>query len=338
MLKKLLLILACLILVVVVLAGAGVAYLYLRKPAQVSASSIKVAMTPERIARGKYIFESVADCGGCHSQRDFSLIGGPVVETGRGAGNVLSEILKGLPGTVVAANLTPDPETGIGNWTDGEKIRAIREGVDRDGNALFPMMPYGGFRQMSDEDVEAVVAYLNSLPPIKHAMPKTALVFPVSLLIKSEPKPAGRVPPPDRSNPVKFGEYLVGVGGCRHCHTTTDSKGQPLPGKTFAGGQPFDSTLGKVLSANITPDTETGIGKWSEEFFQKKFYDYKEYVQKGCPKSPGPEAFTLMPWLPFSGKPPDELAAIYSYLKAQPPVHNSVETHPGFPKKAPAVP
>jgi hypothetical protein len=146
MLKTILLILVCLVTLVVVVAAAGGTYLYLRKPAQAPASSIKVSMTPERIARGKYVFESVADCGGCHSQRDFSLVNGPVVDSGRGAGTVLSEIMKGLPGTVVAPNITPDPETGLGSWTDGEKIRAIREGVDREGNALFPMMPYQGFR------------------------------------------------------------------------------------------------------------------------------------------------------------------------------------------------
>jgi mono/diheme cytochrome c family protein len=337
MFKKSLLIFACLVLFVVTLGGAGVAYLYLRKPAQAPPSAIKVAVTVGHIARGRYIFDSVADCGGCHSQRDFSLVGGPAVDAGRGAGSVLSDFMKGLPGTVVAPNITPDPDTGIGAWSDGEKIRAIRDGIDRDGNPLFPMMPYEGFRHMSDEDVEAVVAYLNSLPPVKHAMPKTALAFPVSLFIRSVPKPAGSVPPPDRANRVKFGEYLVSLGGCRDCHTPTD-KGQPLSGKDFAGGQIFDTRVGKVVSANITPDLDTGIGKWSEEFFLKKFYDYKEYVDQGCPKLSGPEAFTLMPWLGFSQKSPEDLGAIYTYLQSLPPVHNSVETHPGFPKKAPAVP
>jgi len=89
-----------------------------------------------------------------------------------------------MPGMVVAANITPDRETGIGGWTDGEKIRAIREGVDRDGRVLFPMMPYGNYRLMSDEDVYAVVAYINSLPAVRNPLPATAIKFPVSLLIK----------------------------------------------------------------------------------------------------------------------------------------------------------
>src|SRR5215472_6686641 len=211
--------------VVIVVPAAGVGYLYIRKPAQAPALSIKVPMTPERIARGKFLFTTIADCDGCHSQRDFSRVGGPVVVSGRGQGNVLSSFIFELPGTVVAPNLTPDPETGLGNWTDGEKIRAIREGVDRDGRALFPMMPYQGYRNMSDEDVQAVVAYLDSLPPIKNPLPKTQLAFPVSVLIKSAPKPAGSVPSPDLNDKMKRGEYLVAIAGCGDCHTPME-KGQ----------------------------------------------------------------------------------------------------------------
>lgn len=327
-----------LVLLAVLASAGGFAYLYLRKPDQVPASGIKVPMTAERIFRGAYIFRSVADCDGCHSQRDFSLLGGPVVPSGRGRGTVLSDYMAGLPGVVVAPNITPDRETGIGSWSDGEKIRAIRDGVDRDGKALFPMMPYAGFRKMSDEDVESVVAFLNSLPPVHNPLPKTQLQFVPALMIKSEPKPAGTVPPVDSANPRQYGEYLVSLGGCQDCHSPADSHGQPLPGKSFAGGLLFDTPFGRVASANITSDRETGIGKWSEEFFLKKFYDYKEYAEKGCPKLPGRQAFTLMPWLGFSQKTPDDLGAIYTYLKSLPAVRNAVETHPGFPSKPPAVP
>jgi mono/diheme cytochrome c family protein len=330
--------LAALLLLAVILAGAGVTYLYVRKPAQAPPSAIQVAMTPERIARGAYIFTSIADCDGCHSQRDYSLVGGPVVASGRGRGEILSDVMMGLPGVVVAPNLTPDRETGLGAWTDGEKIRAIREGVDREGNALFPMMPYQGFRNMSDEDVESVVAFLDSLPPVRNPLPKTKLPFMPALMIKSVPQPAGRVPAPDRRNRRQYGEYLVALGGCQDCHTPSDAHGQPLPGNLFAGGQHFETPMGHVVSANITPDIETGIGKWSEEFFAKKFYDYKPYAENGCPKLPGPEAFTLMPWLDFSLKTPDDLGAIYTYLRTIAPVRNVVETHPGFPRKASALP
>lgn len=325
-----------LIAVVIVGAAGALGYLYARKPAMAPPLEIKVAATPERLARGKYIFDTIGDCGDCHSPRDFSRVAGPENKARRGSGYALSSFLKGLPGTVVAPNITPDPETGIGLWSDGEKIRAIREGVDNTGRALFPMMPYQGFRHMSDSDVQALVAYLDSLPPIRNPLPKTNLQFPVFLFIKSAPQPAGSVHDPDRGDPVKYGKYLVDVAGCADCHTPMD-KGQPIAGKTFAGGQIFDSKAGKVVAPNITPDMDTGIGKWSGAFFEKKFRDYRDYALNGPPPLPGPQAFTVMPWLAFSQLPDDDLAAIYDYLRTVPAVHNPVDTHPEAPKQAPAV-
>lgn len=90
--------------------------------------------------------------------------------------------------------------------------------------------------------------------------------------------------------------------------------------------------MGTVVSANLTPDSETGAGKWSEDFFQKKFYDYKEYASNGPPPAQGPQSFTLTPWLSFARKEPEELSAIYAYLRTVPAVHNAVEIHPGVPK------
>jgi hypothetical protein len=324
MLKKGLLVLAA---IVIGVPAAGLGYLYVRQPAQRPPSDRKVPMTPERIARGKFLYQVLCDCGGCHSDRDFTRFGGPEVESGVGAGRVMSDFLSGLPGTVVVPNITPDRETGIGDWTDGEKIRAIREGVDKSGRALFPMMPYPGYRQMADEDVEALVAYLDTLQPVKRSLPVTSLSFPLGLMIKGVPQPAASVPPPDRSDKLHYGEYLVAMGGCADCHTALE-RGQPVKDKAFAGGRVFATGAGTVVSANITPDTETGIGKWSEDFFRKKFYDYRDYLEHGSPKIADRKSFTLMPWLNLAQLPPEDLSAIYTWLKTVKPVHNAVETHP----------
>src|SRR5436190_9044269 len=95
-------------------------YLLLRSPSRAAPISIKVDASKTRLERGEYLFTTLCDCDGCHSQRDFTRLGGPVVAAGRGRGNVLDQV--GLPGQIVASNITPDPETGIGSWTDGEKI------------------------------------------------------------------------------------------------------------------------------------------------------------------------------------------------------------------------
>lgn len=297
--------------------SCALAYLYARRPAMAPPPAMHAQGTPERLARGKYLF-TLADCDGCHSQRDFSLFDGPVVAGRRGAGNVFPAAM-GLPGVIAPPNITPDVETGIGSWTDGEKIRAIREGVDREGRALFPMMPYQNFRHMSDDDVLSLVAYLNSLPPVKNTVPKTRLNFPVSLTIKSAPKPARNVPAPDRSDKLKYGEYLVGLAGCAACHTPT-----------FSGGEKFQFGPGAVVvSANISSDKHTGIGRWSEDDFLNRFYQYRDYVENGPPKA-SQESFTIMPWLNFSQLEPEDLKAIYACLHSRPPVHKAVETHPGW--------
>ena len=279
-------------------AGAGFAYLVLRHPETAPASGLKIESTPARLARGKHIFEHVADCEGCHSQRDYTRLGGPPLPSMRGAGQEFPDEL-GLPGHIVARNITLDKETGIGNWTDGEIIRAVREGVSRDGSTMFPFMPYEYYRHMSDEDVHSLVAYLRALPPVNHRVPRSSVRFPVNLLMKSAPKPVGSMPEPDKSDKLKYGEYLVTLGTCVVCHTKLVD-GNPTEGLHFAGG---------------------------EEFFIGKFDQYKEYFEKGSPVV-GRAYFTLMPWLQLSQLPREELSAIYAYLRAQPAIVNKVETHP----------
>ena len=183
----------------VTVSGIGLGYFFLRRPIVAEPMRIKVEMTPERIARGKYIFR-LSDCDGCHSERDFTRFGGPVVESGRGKGVAFPAEL-GFPGTVFSRNITPDPETGLGRWTDGEKIRAIREGISRDGTPLFNLMPYEGFRHMSDEDVYSLVAYLNTLKPVRNRVPRSRLNFPVSMLMRTAPQPVRNVPAPDARQP-----------------------------------------------------------------------------------------------------------------------------------------
>ena len=219
----------------------------------------------------------------------------------------------------------------MGKWTDGEKIRAIREGVDNTGRALFPMMPYPSYRNMSDEDVQSVVAYMNSLPPIRNPLPSRSWISRSGCLSNSCRRPWPVSLRRTARTRLNTGQYLAELGGCGDCHTPIE-KGQPVVAKTLAGGRVFETRYGTVVSANITPDIETGIGKWSEAYFQKKFYDYRDYAASGPPPLPGPQAFTLMPWLGLSQLPPEDLSAMYTWLRTVKPVHNYVEMHPGAPK------
>ncbi|MCX6595443.1 MAG: c-type cytochrome [Acidobacteria bacterium] len=307
------------------LAAAGFAYLTLKSPKSAPPSDIRIAATPARLERGRYIFENLADCAGCHSERDWTKAGGPVIAGRTGVGVAFPKEM-GLPGDIVAPNITPDPTTGIGTWTDGEKIRAIREGISKDGRALFPFMPYTGYRRMSDEDVQSLVVYLNALPPVKNAVARTKLNFPVNLLIKDAPQPvAGPVQAPASSNAVQHGEYLAYLGGCLECHTQQE-KGAPKEGMLLAGGFEFRVGQFTVLSANITPEVETGLGAWSEQRFLDKFRGQAATLGDSAPRATQAN-FTLMPWTNLAQLTDQDLKALYAFLRTVKPVKNAVEPH-----------
>jgi mono/diheme cytochrome c family protein len=224
----------------VVLVGAlGVAgFVGLMRPRVRAASAQKVEATPEKLARGRYLAENVTGCFHCHSQADKSVFGTPPKPGTLGGGGMCLGPEQGFPGTMCASNITPDPDTGIGRWTDGEIIRAIREGVDREGRALMPIMPYSLYRELSDEDVEAVVAYVRTIPAIRNTVAEPRLEFPMSVVVRFLPAPVEQpVVAPARSDTVAYGKYLVTVGGCVECHTPRDERHEPLPGKWLAGAQ-----------------------------------------------------------------------------------------------------
>ena len=183
------------------------------------------------------------------------------------------------------------------------------------------MMPYKSFKDMSDRDAGAVVAYLRTLQPIAGKHPSD-ISFPVSRFINFAPQPLdGPVPEPDRTDSVKHGEYLVTIGGCRNCHTMHE-KGEPVEGFDLAGGQEFKGEgMIDIRSANITPDKTTGIGGWTREAFIARF---KAFEGIEAPKVEWNQN-TLMPWIDYAGMTEEDLGAIYDYLQTVPPVTHKVD-------------
>jgi cytochrome c553 len=314
------------LLVLIVLAVAGLAvFVATFKPAQRPASTSKIEVTPELVARGDYLTHHVLGCFDCHTDRDWSRYGGPV-DGPEGAGGPCMGEEYGVPGKVCFTNITPDKETGLGNWTDGEILRAIREGVDKNGRALFPMMPYAeAYYALSDDDADAVVAYLRSLPPVSNPVPATRIDFPVSFFIKQAPKPlAGPVSAADPSDTVAYGHYLATVAGCISCHTPVDSHQQPIPGMELAGGQVLKGPWGVVASANLTPDP-TGLGGRTEESFLGLFRAWQDPgIQVATPAGQN----TVMPWLVHSGTSDQDLQAIWAYLQTVKPIQHKVVKRP----------
>jgi mono/diheme cytochrome c family protein len=315
------------VLVIVVIAGAGIGYLAARKPAQRPPSTETVERTPARLARGEYLVKYLCDCEGCHSDHRFDLFGWPVKPGTELQGGFKFDEKLGVPGVVQAQNLTPDPETGKGNWTDGEIMRAFREGVSRDGHALFPMMPYEYYHSMSDEDAKSVVVYLRSVKPVHKVIEPSSIAFPVNLLIKGAPQPlAGPVATPDdATDHLAYGKYLVTLAGCRECHTPHDDHGQPVPGKDFSGGWVMAGPWGRVVTANITPDPGTFIGKATKEIFVARF---KQFAGMAEPPPVQPGRGTVMNWLGMSRLTEKDLGAIFDYLKTLPPIEHEVNSFP----------
>jgi Cytochrome c len=278
-------------------------------------SDRKFERTPVRLARGEYLVRNVADCMGCHAEHDWTAHDAPLLPNALGAGQDMT-IVKDLPGKIYASNITPDPETGAGNWSDDQLARAVREGVGHDGRALFPFMPYLRFQAMSDEDLASVIVYLRSIPAVRRPLPPTQLIFPVSYLIRSAPKPVtDPVPEPDLSTPEKRGKYLVTIAGCAGCHTPQDSHGQPLANMDFSGGTILEGPWGPVASANITPDP-SGIASYDQTTFTQA-------MRTGYVKSR--KLNQIMPWHAYRGMTEEDNNGIFAYLKTLPTIQHHVD-------------
>ena len=213
-----------------------------------------LAQDKKLLERGKYLMDSIVACGNCHVQRGEK--GRPLPEKGLSGGMVFDE----EPFKAYAPNITPDPETGIGKWTDAQLAKAIREGIRPDGSVIGPPMPMMFYRGLADADLRAIVAYLRAQPPVKNAVPKSEYRIKLPPSYGPEVK---SVRAPSRKDAVKYGEYLAGpLGHCMECHTPW-VKGVPDMKKVGAGGNPFRGPWGVAVARNLTPH-ETGLKDWTD--------------------------------------------------------------------------
>jgi mono/diheme cytochrome c family protein len=287
-----------------VVAGAGCASL--PRPPE--------ARTPLE-SRGRHVLRLAVGCG-CHG---LNFAGWK-----QGGPDLLPRTLPygerfvGPYGVIPASNITPDPETGIGTWTDEEIARAIRDGIHPSGARLHPIMPYLAFHGMADSDIKALVAFLRRLRPVKNLVTGKQLTGPV-------PEPGPLPPAPERppESGVALGKYLVeSVGTCGDCHTPHGPSG-PRPGMLLAGNVLPRGSEGAEVVPNITPDSETGIGRWSRN-------EIARYLRTGS-RPDGGLAQSLMAGLIFSSfshLTREEAHAIATYLKSIPPVRHRPEEQP----------
>ena len=305
---------------------ALLSYVKFKLPNVGDAPNLKVELSTQNIERGKYLANHVMVCIDCHSTRDWSLYSGPIVKGTEGKGGESFDQRFGFPGKYVSKNLTP---FHLKNWTDGEIFRAITTGVSKDGNALFPIMPFHNYGQLDENDINAVIAFIRTLPSVPFDVEPSSSDFPINFIINTKTQKAKFTTIPNKLNTLEYGKYLVTAANCYDCHTKQE-KGK-FVGEAFAGGMAFKLSDKLTLrSANITSDKESGIGNWSKELFIQKFKQYEDssFV---LPKANLNELQTVMPWTMYAGMTVDDLSAIYTYLQSTKAVKNKVEhfsTHP----------
>jgi mono/diheme cytochrome c family protein len=307
--------------VLIIAVSFVVVRFYVLFPKVRPAREMTAPTSADAVERGRYLANNVFVCMGCHSGTNEGVPGDPVDPNKLGAGHDFDLI--GFPGHVRAPNLTPDPKTGIAKWSDGEIVRAMREGISKNGRVLFPIMPYPNYAKViSDDDALAVVAYLRTLKPIEHDPGETELQFPLSMFIRGVPAPVESSPaaPPPDTDKLARGRWLLKASSCTECHTPQDDHGQPVAGKTMAGGLLLAiGDKGTVRTSNITSDKETGLGEWSDA-------EVRAALESGTSKDGRP--LYAMPWSYFQRMTEADKTDLVAAIREIPAVHNEVAKGP----------
>jgi mono/diheme cytochrome c family protein len=250
--------------------------------------------------RGAYLMRSVVACGNCHTPKgpegaDKELSGGQAID---------SPVFHAVP-----SNITPDPETGIGKWTDTQIIDAIRNGRRPDGTIIGPPMPIAFYRGMSDGDVKAIVAYLRQVKPIANKTEPSTYGIP---LPASYGAPVTSAPEVAQTDKLAYGQYLAtGLGHCMECHTP-QFEGRTDLTRLGAGGNPFGAPGGGViLSPNLTPANTHGVAAWSDA-------GVKKAIQEGV-RPDGSVLVRLMAFDYYKNIAPDDMDALVLFIRSLKP-------------------
>jgi mono/diheme cytochrome c family protein len=207
------------------------------------------------VKRGEYLVNTIMTCGNCHSPK------GPT-------GDIAGKEFSGGPSwdeppfKVTAPNITQDKETGLGSWTDADIKKLLRTGVRPNGVQVAMVMPTDFYEIISESDMDAIVAYLRTIKPIKNTVPAPIYKMPqVHHAFPGAEKPYTEAM---MSDPVKKGFYLATIGHCMECHTPFGARGRDFAGSLGKGGAEFPGPWGKSVSRNITSSKDKGIGAWTD--------------------------------------------------------------------------
>ena len=276
-------------------------------------SDYSVTPTPEKVARGRKLGSTL--CAGCHMNPD----------TRKLTGKHMSDAPPDF-GFIYSPNITQDKDYGIGEWTDAEIMYLLRTGIKRDGKYAPPYM--AKLPHLADDDMEAIIAWLRSDDPMvvaasvpaKPIEPSFLTKFLSNVVLSPLPHSTEKIPMPDTTNQVELGKYYAINFECFSCHSAdfkTINFMEPSKTPGFLGGGNLMLTLEgeEILTSNITPHKEFGIGNWTKEQFIKA-------VKSGVMKD---EEALRYPMIPYTQLTDYEAGAIYEYLMTVEPLANDIK-------------
>jgi mono/diheme cytochrome c family protein len=265
----------------------------------------RASAEPGLLERGRYLGEVAVYCGACHNGVGPDRRPVPGMELA--GGRVFEE--RGF--RAIAPNITPDRDTGIGAWTDAQIAASIRNGHRPDGSLIGAPMPVEAYRGISDRDLAALVAWLRSVPPVRHAVTERSR-YP-SALVPHGP-PVLSVPEPPAEDPVARGRYIaVNLAHCMDCHSGRSAEGRADPDRRGARGLVMSGPWGSVQAPNISSHPTEGIGRWSDS-----------QIIAAITRGVSADGRRLAP--PMGGRAPvwarlepADLQALVAYLRSLPP-------------------
>ena len=260
------------------------------------------------LERGSYLANVVMICGHCHTPKDKP--GGNPIMTRRFAGG--SQRFSEVAFSVTGSNITPDRKTGIGEWSDAELKRALTEGVRPNGMRLAIVMPYPLYRVLTPRDLDAVVAYVRSVAPIRNQV--EGPVYKMEQVPYTFPGAEKPMSEADLRDPVKRGLYLGSLAHCMHCHAERTDDVPNYRTGAGKGGRMFKTPGGMVKGTNITSHPTAGIGGWSDA-------ELKRALTEGVSKDGRPLAVTMSQFkLYFSRLTDEDLNALVAWMRSLPPL------------------
>ncbi|HKS65363.1 MAG TPA: c-type cytochrome [Xanthobacteraceae bacterium] len=269
--------------------------------ALVASAGSALAQAP--VERGKYLVNTIMTCQNCHTPKGER--GAPVFERDLSSGLSWDE----PPFKVTASNITQDKETGIGSWSDADIKKALQKGERPNGVRLAAIMPYDFYEILTPGDLNAIVAYLKTVKPVKQETP--APIYRIALPRHILPGAEKPFTDADMNDKVKKGFYLATIGHCFECHTPMGPRGREFETSYGKGGFEFPGPWGTSVSRNITSHKEKGIGAWTDDEIKRAITDG---IRKDGSRLKPPMGFGF-----YKNMTAADLDAIVAYLRTVPP-------------------